>query len=1386
MKRIHHYLFHILLAMCIHPSLNAQSTNEYDPGTPPEPEILFSLTLQMNHSSAGYTSGQGNYPVGRSVRVIAYAYSGYQFEAWIAGDSVISTARDFYFEMPARHVTLTARYLYDPSQPSEPNYTYTLKLLSSPSGAGYFSNDNRFYLPGTLYQVYAYPYSGYIFKGWYRNDSLVSNSTPYGYTTRTYNDTLVARFEYQPSNPGEPATGTGAAYNISLLTPSTEKGRTLAFPVHMLNRNTTIYETNFDLVFPAGAIVDRNSATLSGRKDGHDLLIEQLNDSTYRIAVTSTDNTPLTGESGILMTLPLTIPQEWEENRTYAVKIANATVRIPAGTVTCPAKSGGIRILSEDAGLYASFYPDIYLNRAHFVNLSSPLADSFHWDFGDGHTSTEKNPLHSYSEGGNYTVKLLASKGTLQDSAQFNIVITQKNHWRISGNFTLDNTKTDVRNFQSAVELFTLFSQANIAGSSWVNTASGQLHQVNMSQLMYEMLQTLRNKLKASQQTISFSTTDSTLQPTIDYRNGIDQPALDMLIELWKQLPSNKVKYAIEGVVLNSTAINSFSSQTICSESTTNLINFSVINPELTYYWYRVGNPLTLSGHLSEGEHTLPAMTLINSSTTPDTVMYEVRTTIPNTSFTKLLTLHIAVLPRLITVPEQVNPASGSEQASTNIHFSWTGVANAVYDLYIWEKGNNAPESPSFSSITSTSFSNSSFCRYGKEYNWKVTARGTCNSTTSTTSSFSVRTLPDLEVVSIQHPTEMYPGDEVTVLVTIKNKGGKTPPNSYWRDDLALSRNANLEGILSLTSVAAYRTLLPDSSYSVSMKFILPLDTIPYSRFVVRCDYHNHLLESNETNNVFVSDPIHIIQPRIDSLDYELLKALHRETNGNNWTRKWNITSDVVVSTNWPGVNFQRGRVTAINLNNNNLVGEMPLSFVKFAQLKRLELHNNKLTGDLNALSDSLIQMNEKCDSLSYLNLSNNKFVGEIAAFAHQFPLLSYVNLSGNQQLWLKEAISPVITQLNLQYQNVEIQPMNMTAYPVFDSLPAICRYNHAQQQFNAWPGFSILHQNSTVGYITYYNNRYNLSWNNTTGWRLPSGVELELMQHSGIAYGTRSPFKLFYIQGDANSDQEVNILDVQHTLNFLLRNSPALFNFAAANTYPDDQITVQDLVRTVEMILENDSTLQPEEINAQRMAGISTPNQVYIQGNQLMISSVVPVAALDIRVDGLGIDGYTNSLDNNHFHFMSGNTNNNGMRLIVFSPDGQELSAGTHTLGYFTDGNPAISKLLLSDRYATPIPFRIGTTLTGDANLLMNGLEINCTSNVLKLFTKEPMEQVEIRIYNMHGAIQFSNYLPLLAFGETEIKLQTELHTGIYLLQVQSNKSSSLHRQHFKIFISK
>ena len=49
------------------------------------------------------------------------------------------------------------------------------------------------------------------------------------------------------------------------------------------------------------------------------------------------------------------------------------------------------------------------------VVLSRGIIESYLWDFGDGATSTQPDPTHSWAEAGTYDVTLTVSRGNEQD-----------------------------------------------------------------------------------------------------------------------------------------------------------------------------------------------------------------------------------------------------------------------------------------------------------------------------------------------------------------------------------------------------------------------------------------------------------------------------------------------------------------------------------------------------------------------------------------------------------------------------------------------------------------------------------------------------------------------------------------------------------------------------------------------------------------------------------------------------------------------------------------------------------------------------------------------------------------------------------------------------------
>lgn len=151
------------------------------------------------------------------------------------------------------------------------------------------------------------------------------------------------------------------------------------------------------------------------------------------------------------------------------VKKAFDVVGLSVGTVPADCIGGGG---DDNQAPVANFTFDVKELTATFANTSTDpnTGDklTYSWDFGDGNTSTEASPAHTYGKGGTYTVKLTASDGKLTNVKTASVTVTggtdPGGELKDGGSLTISGAQ-ESQNFYTMTALNT--------GTATISTAGG-------------------------------------------------------------------------------------------------------------------------------------------------------------------------------------------------------------------------------------------------------------------------------------------------------------------------------------------------------------------------------------------------------------------------------------------------------------------------------------------------------------------------------------------------------------------------------------------------------------------------------------------------------------------------------------------------------------------------------------------------------------------------------------------------------------------------------------------------------------------------------------------------------------------------------------------------
>ena len=127
----------------------------------------------------------------------------------------------------------------------------------------------------------------------------------------------------------------------------------------------------------------------------------------------------------------------------------------------------------------------------------------------------------------------------------------------------------------------------------------------------------------------------------------------------------------------------------------------------------------------------------------------------------------------------------------------------------------------------------------------------------------------------------------------------------------------------------------------------------------------------------------------VDYPDWETLVTIYNKTNGSNWVNNTNWLSAEPLD-EWYGVTTDAGgRVTALNLGRNNLLGTIPAKLGQLASLETLALPVNQLSGPIPPELGNL-------KNLRVLNLAFCWISGTIPSEIGQLSKLESLNLTRN------------------------------------------------------------------------------------------------------------------------------------------------------------------------------------------------------------------------------------------------------------------------------------------------------------------------------------------------------------------------------------------------------
>lgn len=404
---------------------------------------------------------------------------------------------------------------------------------------------------------------------------------------------------------------------------------------------------------------------------------------------------------------------------------------------------------------------------------------------------------------------------------------------------------------------------------------------------------------------------------------------------------------------------------------------------------------------------------------------------------------------------------------------------------------------------------------------------------------------------------------------------------------------------------------------------------------------------------------------QFDESDWAAIQAICPTLTARGWSAPWDLSGGISTASHLAGLTIKQGKVVGLDLSNASLSGIFPCELLNLPNLHSLNLSGNNFEGAVESVAAYMKQNPVAGANLTELNIANNSLSGNLGIMAACFPNITSIDAHGNCLSDIYPMISEKVINLNVSGQTidriVEYNLSNTSIEELVQQIPTILLYNHATQNYTRPLNLRCSMEDGFGMTISYINGHISISdVSEQNAYHGESGDVLDVMALSSNSSEVNSTLtlKLFFEEGDANFRNGLDIADLQSTILYVFGDYPSYlpFNFTAADTYTDNLINVQDVVSTVNLLL-NIPTASQTRFKApnNNESNNREDNQIWIEDGRIMVKTDNPIAAMSIDLNS--------SADFNLSKYGMTVTSN-GTRTIAYSLNGGCIPTGTNEIG--------------------------------------------------------------------------------------------------------------------------